>query len=248
LDAAFRNHKDLHTWLKGDWVSIWNKDQSVLRGMARLEQLKNLPKEYKRFYIFLENLPEDIQADDIVINEEVLNRGTLVRNCSNSAVGTETASNRFRASGIRFENNHFEDFQFLIEFNSFWATPRSRNVEVVNTFIGGGESYANLYSPMAVTFNNCQFDGITFTGKRNAKNILLKDIKWTNSEKLVKADPYAEIYLKGNIKADDKKLSDQELAKRSSVNKDSLIQFPNGKELKQSPPVKKSKHPKPELN
>jgi hypothetical protein len=181
LEAAFRDHKDLHTWLKGDWVSVWNKDQTHLRGMARLVESQNVPESEKRFHLTCEQLPSGIQPGDVVINDEVLNRGTLIRNCSTSSTGTENASNRFRASGICFENNRFEDFRFQVEFNPFWGTPRSRDVLVKECYIGGGQSSVRLNWPIGMVFEKCRFDELTFSGTRNAENILLKDASWSNA-------------------------------------------------------------------
>jgi len=243
LDAAFRGHKDLHTWLKGDWVSVWNKDQTHLRGMARVVEAENVPESGKRFYLRLEDLPSRIQRGDVVINDEVLNRGTVIRNCSTSSTGTEYASNRFRASGICYENNRFEDFNFYVEFNPFWGTPRSRDVLVKGCYIGGGESAVQLYWPIGMVFEKCIFDKLAISGVRGAENILLKDVSWLNAGKgrIIQAGPDSTMYLKGDIKVNKKNVRrfGADIKNRVSVAKGAAVHFPNGSVLEAKPTGKK---------
>jgi len=228
LDAAFRDHKDLHTWLKGDWVSIWNKQQTTLRGMARVVEVENVPESQKRFYLSLEQLPSRIQRGDVVINDEVLNRGTLIRNCSTSSTGTEYASNRFRASGITYENNRFEDFNFYFEFNPFWGTPRARDVLVKGCYIGGGESSVQLHWPIGMVFEKCRFDRLTFTGVRNAEDIVLRDAEWLNTSKIIHAGTGSTLYLEGDIWLNGKRVNPQgsEIKKRISIAKGAAVHLP----------------------
>ena len=235
LDAAFRDHKDLYSWLKGDWVSVWNKDQTRLRGMARLIELEDVPESEKRFHLTFEQLPSGIQLGDVVINDEVLNRGTLIRNCSTSSIGTENASNRFRASGICFEDNRFEDFSFLVEFNPFWGTPRSRDVLVKECYIGGGQSSVRLNWPIGMVFEKCRFDELTFSGTRNAENILLKDTSWSNAGggEIIQAGVGSTIYLEGDIKVNGKNVRelDSDIEKRISVAEGAAVHLPDGNVL-----------------
>ena len=228
LDAAFRDHKDLHTWLKGDWVSIWNKNQTTLRGMARVVEAENVPESQKRFYLSLEHLPSSIRPGDVVINDEVLNRGTLIRNCSTSSTGTEYASNRFRASGITYENNRFEDFNFYVEFNPFWGTPRARDVLVKGCYIGGGESAVQLHWPIGMVFEKCRFDRVTFTGVRNAEDIVLRDAEWLNAGRLIHAGAGSTLYLEGDIRLNGKTVNPQgsDIKRRISIAKGAAVHLP----------------------
>jgi hypothetical protein len=116
-----------------------------------------------------------------VINEEVLNRGTVVRNCRTTQVGTEYASTRFRASSILFDSNHFEDFRFNVEFDPFWGTPRSRNLLIRDSYIGGGQSNVGLRWPMAPRFERCRLDGTPLRFHLQAKDVVLDGIKWINA-------------------------------------------------------------------
>lgn len=207
VDAAFRDHKDLYCWLESDWVSIWNKSQTQLRGMARLVSLKDEPESEKRFHLTFENLPSGIQPGDVVINDEVLNRGTLIRNCSTSSIGSENSSTRFRASDISFENNHFEDFRFLVEFNPFWATPRSRGVRVKECYFGEGQSMMRLNWPIGVLIENCHFRGISILSQR-AENVVINDSRWTKSGDIINADPGSSFFLEGDITVNGKGIRD----------------------------------------
>jgi hypothetical protein len=180
LKPAFTNHKDLNTWLPGDWVSIWSKDQSELRGMGRLKSVSDVRGE-NRFVIELDSMPVDPRPDDTVINEEVLNRGTVIRDCRTSQVGTEYASTRLRASSIVFDSNHFEDFRFNVEFDPFWGTPRSRDLLVRDSYIGGGQSNVGLRWPIAPRFERCTLDATPLRFHAQAKEVVLEGIKWIHA-------------------------------------------------------------------
>lgn len=180
LKPGFTNQKDLQTWLPGDWVSVWDKDQSELRGTGRLKSVTNLRGE-NLFVVELASVPENTRPDDTVINEEVLNRGSVIRNCRTTQVGTEYTSTRFRASDIRFENNHFEDFRFNVEFDAFWGTPRSRDVLVRDCYIGGGQSDVGLRWPIAPRFEDCKLQGTPLRLKGQAEQAVLKGVEWIDA-------------------------------------------------------------------
>ena len=210
VDAAFKDHKDLYCWLEGDWVSIWNKDQTLLRGMARLVGVEDVPESEKRFHLSFEQLPSGIQAGDVVINDEVLNRGTLIRNCTTASTGAGKASTRFRASDIQFENNDFESISFYVEFSPFWATPRSRGVTVKGCSFWGPRASAHLSSPIGVVFDTCRFDGVGVRTHRAAENVVFTDSEWLNCSKMITADPESSLFLEGDITVNGKALRQME--------------------------------------
>jgi len=180
LKPAFMNHKDLSTWLTGDWISFWSKDQSKFRGMGRLISIQDI-KGKNEFFIEMENVPDGLKADDTIINEEVLNRGTVIRNCRTTQVGTENASTRFRASDIRFEKNHFEDFYFNVEFNPFWGTPRSKGIRMKDCYLGSGQSAMRLAWPMDVRIEKSRLDRVQLYLHKNAEKVILDEVEWTNA-------------------------------------------------------------------
>lgn len=177
---AFRNHKDFRTWRRGDWVSLWNQDQSVLRGMERLVEATDVSGQ-NRFNLRLASLPSGVGVDDVVINEELLNRNTLIRNCRSSEVGTGSATTRFRASDIHFENNVFEEFSFTVEFNPFWGTPRSRGVHVSDTTISSTDGRVSLQWPIGVYFDNVRLLNTKLMATRNVVDAQLRTIEWIDA-------------------------------------------------------------------
>jgi hypothetical protein len=202
MEPVFRDHKDIETWYPGDWVSVWNQDQTYLRGMSRLIEKRDV-REKNEFFLTLETIPSGAGAEDILINEEVLNRNTLIRDCRTTDVGTEYASNRFRATDIHFENNHFDDFAFHVEFDGFWGTPRSRNVMVKDTFISSQNSTLTLSWPIGVTFQDCIIDNTTVVCHKNAEDILFNSVQWTNApEKFLKIGPGSGVTIMGDSQLD----------------------------------------------
>lgn len=227
MEPAFRDHKDIDTWWPGDWVSVWNQDQSELRGMSRLVSVQDVIDE-NRFYLTLESLPEGTQADDTFINEELLNRNTLIRNCRTSDLGTGNATTRFRASDILFDNNHFEEFSFTVEFNPFWGTPRSRNVVVRDTHIASHGGRVALQWPIGVRFENSRFHRTTLHATRNAKDIQLEGTEWTDSpDPFLRVGPDSEIRILGNSRVDGDLFTgeDSEIMNRVEVHPQGQLRF-----------------------
>lgn len=199
MKPAFRDHRDIPTWWAGDWVSVWNEDQSELRGMSRLLKVEDVSHE-NRFYLKLESLPEGVSYNDTIINEDVHNRDTLIRNTRISNQGTGDATTRFRVANLVFENNHFEEFRFNLEFNPFWGTPRSRDVVVKDTFIAGRVS---LQWPMGVRFENSRLHNTTLHATRNAKNIVLDNMEWTGTgNPILHIGPGSDVLLRGDSRVD----------------------------------------------
>ena len=224
MKPAFRNHRDIPTWWAGDWVSIWNEDQSELRGMSRLLKVEDLSDE-NRFYLTLESLPDGVAPNDTLINENIHNRDTLIRNTRISNLGTGDATTRFRVANLGFENNHFEAFNMTLEFNSFWGTPRSRDVFVKDSFIAGRVS---LQWPMGVTFQNTRLHNTTLHATRNAKDIVLKNMEWTgNKNPLLRVGPDSDVTLRGRPKVNGKAvdLSAPELTHRVEIHPRASLRF-----------------------
>jgi hypothetical protein len=225
LEPTFRNQKDFETWRKGDWVSIWNTDQTELRGMSRLVSAHNVYRE-NRFHLVLESPPEGIEWDDKLINEEILNRNTLIRNNRTTTVGAGRATTRFRASNILFENNHFESFYFTVEFAPFWGTPRSRGVYVRDTHFGFGDSRISLQWPMGVHMENVRIHDALLLAGPNAKDVRLKDIRWTEPAHLfMRLHAGSEVWVYGDSQIDGVPIQqDPSILKRgSAVNPDAHL-------------------------
>jgi hypothetical protein len=165
-------------WQPGDWASFWTSDQAVLRGMARVVSVQNLTAP--NYEVTFESLPAGVAAGDVVLHEESLNRGTLVRNCTTSDIGTEDASTRLRGTDMRFENNHFEDFTFLLEWGNSFGTPRVRDLVVKNTYFSSPDGYLKLSRPLGALFKGCVFDGLAPIVEQGADNVYFDGNTWTN--------------------------------------------------------------------
>jgi len=246
VEAAFRDHKDLYCWLEGDWVSIWNKTQTHLRGMARLVKLKDEPESENRFHLTFEQLPSGIEPGDVVINDEVLNRGTMIRNCTTSSVGAgPAATTRFRASDISFEDNRFDSIHFQTEFNPFWGTPRSRGVSVKECTFGGPRTTVKLSSPIGVLFEKCRFDGVRVDAPSKAEKVVFKDSSWTKAGKMINAGPGSTMFLEGDITVNGKNIRQMgaEIKNHISGARGSVRLDGKALEIK-SPPKKQAKKKK----
>jgi hypothetical protein len=203
--------------------------------LARLVKLKDEPESEKRFHLTLEQLPSGIQPGDVVMNEEVLNRGTLIRNCTTSSTGAGPyASTRFRGSDVLLENNDFKSFNFHVEFNPFWGTPRSRDVRLKGCRFSAPRSGVKLSSPIGMLFEKCRFDRVFVDGKRNAENVVFKDSSWLNANKIIQAGPGSTMSFEGEISVDGKKVSpsDPKIKSRISVKKGAKVQLPDGSVIK----------------
>lgn len=204
---AFRNHKDFRTWRRGDWVSIWNQDQSILRGMSQLVEAEDVSGQ-NRFYLTLNSLPEGIEAEDVLINEELLNRNTLIRNCRSSEVGTGNATTRFRASDIHFESNVFREFSFTVEFDRFWGTPRSRGVHVRDTTIHSTGGRVLLQWPIGVHFENVRLENTLLNAFLNVEGASLKTIEWIDApDRFLRVGAGSDISISGRSSVNGEQLS-----------------------------------------
>jgi hypothetical protein len=124
--------KEPFLWRKGDWASVWSPGQRQLRGMARVLGV-DAKAAGQNFHVTLESMPVGSAKGDIVLHEESLNRGTVIRNCTTSDIGTEDSSTRFRCVDVKFQNNKFEDFHFW--FHAGPNGPRPRGIVLENNWI-----------------------------------------------------------------------------------------------------------------
>jgi hypothetical protein len=124
-------------WQMGDWASVWTPGQRQLRGMARVLEVDATARD-QTFRVTLESMPPGAAKGDIVLHEESLNRGTLIRNCSTSDIGTENSSTRFRCADVMFQNNRFEDFRFW--FHAGPDGPRPRGIVLESNLVSDPEN------------------------------------------------------------------------------------------------------------
>lgn len=124
--------KEPFLWRKGDWASVWSAGQRELRGMARVLEVDATTGD-QTFHVTLESMPAAAAKGDIVLHEESLNRGSVIRNCSTSDIGTENSSTRFRCVDVKFQNNKFEDFHFW--FHAGPNGPRPRRIVLEDNWV-----------------------------------------------------------------------------------------------------------------
>jgi hypothetical protein len=173
--------REIFLWQAGDWASFWSPDQQVLRGMARVSsaRLLGLPN----FEVTFEDLPFTTHPDDIVIHEESLNRGTVIRNSRTTSTGTKSATTRFRGTDVLFQDNHFEDFFFLIEFDPQFAPPRTRDVVIENTYLRYTDDARGIWvgGTLGTTFRNCLIDSTSIRVYAGSQNVFLDGVEFINS-------------------------------------------------------------------
>ena len=147
-------------WQPGDWASFWTPDQETLRGMGRVLGVRDV--ESPSYEVTFESIPDGVSPNDVVLHEESLNRGTLIRNCRTTSIGAGASSTRLRGSDMRFESNHFEDFYFRLDSA---LGPRVRDVVVEDTYLSlddvdAADNFFHLRDPLRALFKNCVFDGM----------------------------------------------------------------------------------------
>ena len=189
--------KECFLWRKGDWASVWSPGQEKLRGMARVLSVDGKTGN-QTFQITLETMPAGAVEGDIVLHEESLNRGSVIRNCRTSNIGTENSSTRFRCVDVTFENNHFEDFHFWFHAGS--NGPRPRDIVLRNNYVSD-ERIAKITFQQGL---NCllsgnEFDGVTLVFEKS-KNIRVVGNRWMgmrNDQMSVKASRRSIVNLDG---------------------------------------------------
>ena len=195
-------HKETFLWRQGDWASVWSPGQEELRGMARVVSVDGRTGD-RTFRVTLESMPAGAAKGDIVLHEESLNRGSVIRNCSTSNIGTENSSTRFRCVDVTFENNRFEDFHFW--FHAGPNGPRPRDIVLRNNEVSD-ERIAKLGFQQGL---NCllqgnALDGVTLDFQK-CGNMRVAGNRWTgmkDDQASVKAGQGSTICLgAGNTRA-----------------------------------------------
>lgn len=172
--------KEDFLWHKGDWASFWTIGQGELLGMARVVSVFG-DTGRNSFDVTFEKLPPGLEKGSVVLHEESLNRGTLIRDSRTTKVGTENSSTRFRCVDVRFERNHFEDINLWFHpATGSYSGPRPRDIVLVGNYIESADSgLLNLdevwsFSSSEDTFENLYIDAC------KTPRLLLEDSLWIN--------------------------------------------------------------------
>jgi hypothetical protein len=170
--------REIFLWQPGDWASFWSPNQGTLRGMARVISAVNVAAP--NYEVTFESLPGGIQPEDIVIHEESLNRGTVIRNSRTTNIGTKQATTRFRGTDVLFQDNHFEDFVFRIEYNVSFAAPRTRNVVIEDCYLRAEEGRIVVGRTLGTTFRGGTIDDTDVFAHAGAQNLLFEGVAFEN--------------------------------------------------------------------
>ena len=158
ITPTFLN-KEFFLWKPGDWASLWSPGQEKLRGMARVVSVDGKTGN-QTFHVTLEAMPAGAAVGDIVLHEESLNRGSVIRNCSTSDIGTENSSTRFRCVDVTFENNDLKDFHFWFHAGS--NGPRPRDIVIKNNYVSDERiAKINFQQGLDCLLSGNEFDGVT---------------------------------------------------------------------------------------
>lgn len=210
--------KEPFLWMKGDWASVWSPGQQELRGMARVVEIDATARD-QTFRVTLESMPAGALKDDIVLHEESLNRGTLIRNCSTSDIGTENSSTRFRCVDVKFENNRFEDFHFW--FHAGPNGPRPRGIVLENNRVSDPEiGRIDFQQGMDCQLRGNQLVGVTLGFGDESTGIQASGNRWTKMEDgqmSVKVSKGSTVHLGGENQREGKNIGKWVESDRTSV-------------------------------
>ncbi len=165
------------TWRPGDWISLWSKDMSVFRGMAR--QISPEIITQSNYNIQLENEIPGIQTGDVALNEELLQRRTIVRNCTTTSIGAGRSSARLRTP-TNFIGNHFDNVLLWLYNAPYIEGPKPKNFLFENNYISGDENPFVLVNSSNVIVKSCEIDNGFIQCKKNSDRIIFDDVSWIN--------------------------------------------------------------------
>jgi hypothetical protein len=171
------------------------------------------------FRVVLESMPSGAAKDDIVLHEESLNRGTVIRNCSTSDIGTENSSTRFRCADVKFQNNRFEDFHFFFSTES--TGPRSRGIVLENNRISDADfGSVAIHQALDWQLRGNQLVGVTLDFRDESTGIQLEGNRWKemkDGQMSVKASKGSTVHLGAGNQRDGKNPRKWVASDRTSV-------------------------------
>lgn len=199
----YLEQKEDFLWRKGDWASFWTTGQDEFLGMARVVSVFGDTGK-NSFDVTFENLPTELALGSVVLHEESLNRGTLIRNCRTTNVGTENSSTRFRCVDARFERNHFEDINLWFHpATGTYSGPRPRNIVFADNYIESTDSgLLNLDEVWSFSSIRDTFEGLQIDAYKTPK-LLIEDSSWIHPPgKILNLRDGSEAWVFGNTLLD----------------------------------------------
>jgi hypothetical protein len=151
----------------------------VLRGRARV--LSPAATVGTTFNVTLDRSVPGLAVSDLLVNEEQLNRGTIVRDCATTPIGGHGATARLRTPAL------FVGCDFT---NSYWwlytapteEGPAPREISFLNCYLQGQAPWGLFVISQArsARIENCVLDGNNWVKCQNSANVFLNGVDWIN--------------------------------------------------------------------
>ena len=169
-------------WAIGDWVSVWNYQQYRKYGEARIVGV-NYSNNNKQIVVSLDKYFSDVVAGDAtLVNEELLNRGTIIRNWSITDLGPGRASFRIRTPVI-FKDCHFNNSFVWPNVELEREGPRPRGVVFEDVYFKGegNDTPLNIKDAIDAELRRCIIDSGLIEFKGEVNRVLMDSVVWINS-------------------------------------------------------------------
>ena len=176
---SYEKYTDKRLWQIGDLVSFWNKNQTVFQGIGRIIDVVD-DKSTSKVHITLNNVSKEIEVGSFAINEELINRDMVVRNCTTNPSGRPTAVRQ--RTPILYENCNFKNIHFWI-YNGEPFRTRPRNIVFKNSNIFERKTF-NIDDAWNVTVQNSTIHGqvdVDSSPSVILDNVDAKEIKLKNN-------------------------------------------------------------------
>lgn len=175
LGESYQKYTDSSLWQVGDLVSFWDENQTVYYGMARITEVSQTAS-LSLIDITLDSIVDRAQVGSYAINEEIINRDMVVRNCTTTPRGRNVGVRQ--RTPILYKDCDFQNIHFWTYCGEPWRT-RPRNIVFDNCFINERNTF-NVDDAWNLTIKNCTIN----TGQVDVSNcprIVMDSIYFTNN-------------------------------------------------------------------
>lgn len=171
---SYEKYTDRSIWQVGDLVSFWDENQTVYYGMARITAVSQTAS-LSLIDITLDSIVDRAQVGSYAINEEIINRDMVVRNCTTTPSGRNVGVRQ--RTPILYKDCDFQNIHFWTYCGEPWRT-RPRNVVFDNCIINERMTF-NVDDAWNVIIKNCTINAGQ-VDVSNCPNILMDSINFTN--------------------------------------------------------------------
>jgi hypothetical protein len=171
----------LKTWFAGDWVRLASPAEDVVRGYARIAS----PTETigTNLTLVLDRTVTGLSTNDVIINEDEMNRDSLVQDCRNYALGTRGGGSGRIRTPTRFDRDDFVGTYFWLSRGEgyYLEGPVPADIVFSNTKISNSGGHLDVTSGRNLLFAGCVFTNTTL-GINSSPNsdIYIQDVSWVN--------------------------------------------------------------------